>query len=78
MPLLTVISPILILRDHVKETMLFVDDVTSGLEKVNAQLKASELPLLTALNSHQRCQPLKAAWRPFAERTWSSRPFEIA
>jgi len=52
MPLLTVISPILILRDHVKETILFVGDATSGLEKVNAQLKASKLPLLTALNSH--------------------------
>jgi hypothetical protein len=52
MPLLTAVSPILILRDHVKETMLFVGDAASGLEKVNAQLKASKLPLLTALNSH--------------------------
>jgi len=43
---------ILILGDHDKETMLFVGDATSGLEKVNAQLKASKLPLLTALNSH--------------------------
>jgi hypothetical protein len=52
MPLLTVVSPILILRDHVKETMIFVGDATSGLEKMNAQLEASKPPTQTALNSH--------------------------
>jgi hypothetical protein len=52
MPLLTVVSPILILRDHVKETIVFVGDATSGLEKMNVQLEASKPPIQTALNSH--------------------------